>query len=88
MPRRATRWTLQDAKAQFSEVVRRAVDSGPQVVTRNGEETVVVISVREHHRLTRTRTGESLAQRLAESPLADVDLDVRRPSETGRPVKL
>jgi antitoxin Phd len=37
-------WTLQDAKARFSEVVNRAVANGPQVVTRHGANTVVVIS--------------------------------------------
>ena len=42
----ATRWSLQDAKAQFSEVVSRALDA-PQIVTKNGEETAVVVSVRE-----------------------------------------
>ncbi|HWK45355.1 MAG TPA: type II toxin-antitoxin system Phd/YefM family antitoxin [Stellaceae bacterium] len=37
-------WSLQDAKARFSEVVDRALTDGPQVVTRRGENTVVIIS--------------------------------------------
>ena len=81
------RWSLQDAKAQFSEVVRRSLDAGPQVVTKNGEAAVVVLSVREFHRLTRPR-AESFARFLAESPLADVTLDIPRPRESGRRVKL
>mgnify|MGYP001582544568 CR=1 FL=1 len=84
---RRDRWSLQDAKAQFSEVVRRTLDTGPQVVTRNGEDAVVVVSVREFDRLTRSPAA-SLARVLAESPLRDVDLDVGRPRETGRRVKL
>jgi antitoxin Phd len=38
------RWRLQDAKARFSEVVRRARSEGPQQVTVHGREEVVIIS--------------------------------------------
>ena len=41
-------WQLQDAKARFSEVVRRAVEQGPQHVTVNGEERAVIVSAREY----------------------------------------
>ena len=44
-------WQLQEAKQRFSELVRRALDEGPQVVTRRGEEAVVVVSAREFRRL-------------------------------------
>ena len=40
-------WQLQQAKQQFSEVVRRALEDGPQVVTRHGREAVVVVSAAE-----------------------------------------
>lgn len=40
-------WQLQDAKQRFSELVRTTIDEGPQVVTRNGEEVVVVVPVGE-----------------------------------------
>ena len=40
-------WQLQQAKQQFSEVVRRAIEDGPQVVTRHGREAVVVVSAVE-----------------------------------------
>ena len=40
-------WKLQDAKARFSEVVDRALDDGPQVVTRHGENAVVIVAYRE-----------------------------------------
>ena len=36
-------WKLQDAKAQFSEVVRRARAGEPQQVTVHGKEAVVVV---------------------------------------------
>jgi prevent-host-death family protein len=40
-------WKLQDAKARFSEVVDRALTHGPQVVTRHGDNAVVVVSYAE-----------------------------------------
>jgi antitoxin Phd len=44
-------WQLQDAKAKFSEVVRLAVNDGPQVVTVRGVETVVVLSAKDYQKL-------------------------------------
>lgn len=45
-------WQLQEAKQKFSELVRRALEDGPQVVTRRGEEVVVVVPAAEFRRLT------------------------------------
>ncbi|HTE84888.1 MAG TPA: type II toxin-antitoxin system Phd/YefM family antitoxin [Dehalococcoidia bacterium] len=45
-------WQLQEAKQRFSELVQRALDHGPQVVTRRGAEVVVVVSATEYQRLT------------------------------------
>ncbi|MGH2356110.1 MAG: type II toxin-antitoxin system Phd/YefM family antitoxin [Chloroflexota bacterium] len=45
-------WQVQEAKQRFSQLVRRALDDGPQVVTRHGEEVVVVLSAEEFRRLT------------------------------------
>ena len=44
-------WQLQDAKNRFSELVQCVLDEGPQVVTRRGEEVVVVVSIAEYERL-------------------------------------
>src|SRR5450759_303476 len=40
-------WLLQDAKARFSELVRRVRSEGPQRVTVHGRDEVVVISAEE-----------------------------------------
>jgi prevent-host-death family protein len=45
-------WQVQEAKQRFSELVRRAQDEGPQIVTRHGEEIVVVVAVDEYRRAT------------------------------------
>ena len=36
-------WSLQEAKAKFSEVVRRAQSEGPQTVTVHGRDAVQII---------------------------------------------
>jgi antitoxin Phd len=45
-------WQLQEAKQKFSELVRRAEREGPQVVTRHGEEVVVVVPAEEFRRMS------------------------------------
>lgn len=40
----ANHWRLQDAKTQFSQVVRAALAGEPQHITRHGKPTVVVLS--------------------------------------------
>ena len=44
-------WRLEEAKARFSEVVRRAHDQGPQYVTVRGKQAVAVIDAAELERL-------------------------------------
>ncbi len=85
------RWTLQDAKNRFSELVRRVLSDGPQMVTRGragreGQDAVVVLSMADYQRLV-GRAGSLLAF-LQRSPLADVDLDIDRQRDTGRSVTL
>ena len=43
-------WQVQEAKQRFSELVRRTLEEGPQVVTRHGEEVVVVVSAEEYRK--------------------------------------
>jgi prevent-host-death family protein len=41
-------WQLQEAKARFSELVQKAIDEGPQTVTRHGKAAVVVLSAEQY----------------------------------------
>ncbi len=85
----AKRWQLQTAKAQFSEVFRRAREQGPQVVTRQDKEAVVILPLEEFERLTeRARQPRSLVEFFAKSPLAKVSLDLERRPDYGRKVEL
>jgi antitoxin Phd len=82
-------WQLQEAKARFSELFRRARDSGPQRVTRHGHAAVVVLPAEEYERLAnaKAQTG-SLAEFFARSPLAGSGLRLRRRRDYGRPSTL
>jgi antitoxin Phd len=85
----ARQWQLQTAKAQFSEVFRRARSEGPQLVTRQGKEAVVILPAEEFERLSmRSRQPQSLVQFFADSPLAKVKIDLKRKRDFGRRVKL
>jgi prevent-host-death family protein len=69
------RWRLQDAKARFSELVRRAREKGPQRVTVHGKDAVVVVAAAEWDRLQRPVSGRDLVEALASSPLRDVAIE-------------
>jgi len=72
------RWLLQDAKARFSELVRRVRSEGPQHVTVHGRDEVVVISAEEFRRLKGDPTGEALIAAMQASPHRDIDIEPKR----------
>ena len=53
-------WKLEDAKARFSEVVRRAQSEGPQRVSVRGRDAVVVMSIAELERLAPAKPKPAL----------------------------
>jgi prevent-host-death family protein len=61
-------WSLQEAKAKFSELVRRAQTEGPQVVTVHGKEAVIISPVKELADRA-AETGAGLVELLEKSPL-------------------
>ena len=86
--KRAT-WQVQTAKARFSELLRRARAEGPQIVTKQGKEDVVVLPVEQYRKLTkRSRQPASLVQFFAQSPLAGTDLNLKRDRDFGRDIEL
>jgi prevent-host-death family protein len=67
-------WPLQDAKARFSELVRRVRSEGPQHVTVRGRGEVVLVTAEEFRRLQQGQTGQALIDALQASPHRDIDL--------------
>lgn len=80
-PSTGARWRLQDAKARFSEVVRRARKDGPQRVTLHGKDAVVILAAETYDREREHHTGQRLVDALAASPLRDVEFN--RPFVSG-----
>jgi antitoxin Phd len=65
-------WQVQEAKARFSEMVERALEEGPQTVTRHGKAVAVLVPAEEYRRL---RTGgKSFKAMLAAAPLDGVEI--------------
>jgi prevent-host-death family protein len=79
-------WPVAAAKAHFSEMIDRALSEGPQVVTRKGKRTVVVVPVEEWER--RSKRQGNLAEFFAASPLRGSKLTVERAREAPRRVTL
>jgi prevent-host-death family protein len=65
-------WALQDAKNRLSEVVRRAREEGPQVVTLRGARAAVIVSAEAFDQMTAQRPN--LVEHLLSGPLWPADL--------------
>lgn len=79
-------WKLEDAKAQFSEVVRRAHNEGPQAVTVRGRPAVVVVDAEEYERLAAPKPKLPLVEFL--ESLHMEGLDLTRERDLGREAEL
>jgi prevent-host-death family protein len=71
-------WLLQDAKARFSELVRKVRSEGPQHVTVHGRDEVVVIAAEEFRRLKGSVTGKVLIEAMQASPHREIDIEPAR----------
>jgi prevent-host-death family protein len=60
-------WKLQDAKARFSELVRRAREGKPQRVTVHGKDAVVVVDAARYEVRPKTRQPRTMAGFIEES---------------------
>jgi prevent-host-death family protein len=83
------KWQMQDAKAKFGEVVRRAAAEGPQIVTYRGADAAVVLSIDDFRRMQESRP--SFVDHLLAQPKWDdeiIDLINDRSRDTGRDIDL
>jgi antitoxin Phd len=84
---RMERWKLEDAKARFSEVVRRAGSSGPQLVTIRGKEAAVILAPELYRRmLPKDKRQLPLLRFLQGLGLSGVDIE--RENDSGRDIAL
>ena len=82
-------WQVQTAKARFSELFRRARTQGPQRITRQGKEGVVMLAEEEYERLVGTlHQPKNLVQFFRKSPLVGLELEFDRDREPAPDIDL
>jgi prevent-host-death family protein len=70
-------WPVQDAKSRFSELLEACVNEGPQLVTRRGAETAVLIHISEWNRLNNAARPSLKSLLLSDSGRTDLKLPPR-----------
>ena len=79
------RWPVQDAKARFSELLESAVAEGPQVVTKRGVETAVLLPIEQWRKLERMARPDLKDLLLASEARNDDLTPARRPRRRRAP---
>lgn len=79
-------WQLQQAKSRLTELIKCAVNEGPQHITLHGKPTVVVLSEVDFHQLTHANV--SFVDFLRNSPLVGLDILFKRDDSTCRDIDL
>lgn len=74
-----------EGKNKFSKLVANAAKGEPQIITKNGKETAVVISFEDYKRLKAKE--RPLSEFLLDNPARKygIELDLTRSKDTGRP---
>jgi antitoxin Phd len=83
-----TKWQLKEAKARFSKLIDDTLEKGPQVVTRRGIDTAVVVSIDEWRKLKDEKRLSWKDVLLGEGPRFDIPLPKRGMLKSRRPLVL
>ena len=70
-------WPVQDAKSRFSELLSACISEGPQLVTRRGAETAVLVDINEWKRLNAAARPSLKSLLLADFARTDFELPAR-----------
>lgn len=79
-------WQLQDAKNKFSHLVDKAHHDGPQIVTRHGKESVVILAIEDYQKLSKPKSD--LVTFFKNSPLFGTGIDLTRDKSPSRDIEL
>ena len=80
------KWQLQEAKSKFSQLVDKAMQHEPQIVTKHGDEAVVVLSIDDYKKMIAPEL--SLIEFFKQSPLANIELELERSKDVPRVIEL
>lgn len=77
-------WQVRDAKARFSEMLRASLAQGPQIVTKRGVESAVLVPIEQWRRLQRAARPGLKELLLAPEPRTETLTPPRRLHRLGR----
>ena len=80
------KWQMQEAKARLSELIKSAVNNGPQEISVRGKSTAVILSIDKYRELVNTK--DNLVKFMQKSPLVGIVLDIERNAEKPRKIDL
>jgi antitoxin Phd len=80
-------WPVQDAKARFSELLDTCLKNGPQLVTRRGVETAVLVPAGQWRRLTAANQPSLKELLLTDFARGDLNIPPRGRLGRRRPVR-
>ncbi len=83
----AAAWQLQEAKNNFSRLIKLAASGAAQIVTVHGKPAAVVVSAAEYQKLTRP-AGGTLSSLLLNPGLGGEDFEIVRDKGSGRDLNL
>ncbi len=70
-------WPVQDAKARFSELLETCLRDGPQIVTKRGAETAVLVDAKEWRRLEQSSRPSLKDLLLSDEARGDIPIPER-----------
>jgi antitoxin Phd len=81
-------WQVQEAKARFSEFLNATLKEGPQVVSRRGVETAVLVPIAEWRRMQQASRPGLKALLLGPGPWFENMVPPRRKLRSRQPAEL
>jgi antitoxin Phd len=83
-------WSVAEAKAKLSEVIDRALNEGPQHVSKNGKPAVVIVREDEWKSVSGRSIAKALFDPAIRGVLTDEEVETlfARDKDPGRPVDL
>ena len=74
-----SQWAVQDAKARFSELLETSLSEGPQIVTKRGVETAVLVPIEQWRKLQESIRRSPIDILVGDGPRFNLPLPKRGP---------
>jgi len=66
-------WKIEDQKTELTDIVMAANQNGPQIITKQGQQTAVVLSMSDYQKL---KENAPLSEFFRRSPLAQSEIEL------------